>query len=166
MTRLTESEYSTLIRNNPDLVERPGMIMMKRPEPAGAREYRTRHNIPGIVPTEDEEQRAVIAWADANTGKYPELHLLYHIPNGGARNPATGALLKAAGVRAGVPDLHLPCARNGDAGLWIEMKRSDHSNASSAQQKVWIAALRREGHRVVVCYGAGAAITALEEYLS
>ena len=43
----------------------------------------------------------------------------YHIPNGENRNGATGALLKAMGTMAGVPDFHLEWA-GGHA--YIELK--------------------------------------------
>lgn len=33
-------------------------------------------------PTEDVEQMCLFRWADAQSGKYPELSLMYHIPNG------------------------------------------------------------------------------------
>lgn len=36
-------------------------------------------------PTEDTEQMCLFRWADAQSGKYPELSLMYHIPNGGKR---------------------------------------------------------------------------------
>lgn len=33
------------------------------------------------IPTESEEQRAVMEWAEYASGKWPELRLLYHVPN-------------------------------------------------------------------------------------
>ena len=38
-------------------------------------------------PTEDVEQMCLFRWADAQSGKYLELSLMYHIPNGGAGKP-------------------------------------------------------------------------------
>ena len=35
------------------------------------------------IPTEDTEQAHIFAWAAWARGKYPELDLLHHIPNGG-----------------------------------------------------------------------------------
>ena len=46
---------------------------------------------------------------------YPDLELLYHVPNGGSRNKAEASKLKRMGVRAGVPDLVLPVPRAGYA---------------------------------------------------
>lgn len=38
------------------------------------------------IPHEANEQEALFRWAWFMRGKYPELDLLYHIPNGGSRN--------------------------------------------------------------------------------
>ena len=35
------------------------------------------------VPTEAQEQMTLFSWAAMQSGKYPELNLLYHVPNGG-----------------------------------------------------------------------------------
>ena len=37
------------------------------------------------VPTEAQEQMTLFSWAAMQSGKYPELKLLYHVPNGGSR---------------------------------------------------------------------------------
>lgn len=49
--------------------------------------------------------------------RFPELALLYHVPNGGSRNKIEAARLRAQGVKSGVPDLCLPVARGGNHGL-------------------------------------------------
>ena len=109
----------------------------------------------------------VIQWADAmiELNERPLLRLLYHTPNGGMRDMATAQAMKRAGVKAGVPDLFLPVARGGFHGLWIELKRSDHSNHALPDQEWWIEQLRAQGYRAVVCYGASEAIAELEDYL-
>ena len=56
-------------------------------------------------PTEDEEQIALMKWAAVMSGRYPELRLMYHIPNGGARSKPEAARFKAMGVKKGVPDI-------------------------------------------------------------
>ena len=60
--------------------------------------------------SEDTEQEVVIQWARFSSGKWPELKLLHHIPNGGSRNKKEAVKLKHMGVLAGVADLHLPAA--------------------------------------------------------
>lgn len=112
---------------------------------------------------EDTEQMGVIDWANWNAGRYPELQLLFHIPNGGKRNAAEAARFKAMGVKAGVPDLCLPVPMNGFAGLYIEMKYG--KNKATEKQEAWIAALRQQGYKVAICYGGEEATKELESYL-
>lgn len=115
--------------------------------------------------TEAAEQEAVIRWADMSTGIYPELKLLFHIPNGGSRKDAKeGAHFKRLGVRKGVPDLFLPVARKGMNGLFIEMKR-EHDFSVSKEQYAWIRALNKEGYGATVCAGFEEARRVIEEYL-
>lgn len=116
------------------------------------------------IPTEDEEQAAVFEWADLSSGRWPELRLLFHVPNGGLRNKVTAARMKMLGVKAGVPDLFLPVARGNWFGLFIEMKRRKGGKLSPLQVD-WIEALGRQGYKTVVCFGADAAIAAIEDYL-
>ena len=115
-------------------------------------------------PTEAEEQITVISWAKAMEYKHPELALLHHCPNGGSRHRVEAARLKAQGVKAGVPDLFLPVARNGKHGLFIEMKRR-RGGRIEPEQKKWIAALLGQGYEVYVCKGADAAIETIKRYL-
>lgn len=60
---------------------------------------------------EASEQEHLFEWAAYMSGKYPELKLMHHIPNGGSRNSAEAANLKRQGVKAGMPDIFLPVAR-------------------------------------------------------
>ncbi len=116
------------------------------------------------APLEREEQTALMAYAKLNERRYPELGLLYHIPNGGSRNAIEALNLKRQGVKAGVPDLCLPVARGGYHGLYIELKRK--GGRLSAAQRVWIENLRAQGYAVMVCYGFREAADTLEGYLS
>ena len=79
-------------------------------------------NLKYALRSEDTEQIAVISWAQWNMQRYPELELLHHVPNGGSRNKAEAVKLKQMGVKAGVPDLHLPVPKAEYCGLYIEMK--------------------------------------------
>lgn len=113
--------------------------------------------------SESEEQQILIEWATIMARKYPEMGLLFHIPNGGARSKATAGKLKAEGVKTGVPDLFLPVAREGFHGLFIEMKIKP--NKTTPNQDKWIAALKEQGYRVEVCYGWREAAKVLEGYI-
>jgi hypothetical protein len=114
--------------------------------------------------TEHQEQTAVIQWWNLSCAKYglPAL-ALFAIPNGGARDYVTGAMLKAEGVRSGALDLILAKPATPFHGLFIEMKVGD--NKPSPNQKEFIAYLQSVGYRAVVCYSAKVAISHIEEYL-
>lgn len=123
-------------------------------------------SMPAPVPTEHEEQVALFQWAKANEAQYPELALLFAVPNGGYRPMATAAMLREEGVKAGVPDCFLMCRRRYYGALAIELKRSDHSNHATPAQQEWIERLREHGYMAVVCYGAQEAINAITAYLA
>lgn len=112
---------------------------------------------------EDTEQMGVVDWANWNSAKFPELKLLFHVPNGGKRGAAEAARFKAMGVKAGVPDLCLPVTRGGYAGLYIEMKYG--KNKTTDAQGKWIDALRQQGYKVAVCYGGEEAVKEIESYM-
>ena len=113
---------------------------------------------------EANEQEALFNWAAYSRGTYPELDLLYHIPNGGSRNSMEAANLKRQGVKAGVPDLCLPVARGTFHGLYIEMKYG--KNKTSPLQDGWIGRLRKQHYAVFVCYGWQQAAEVIKKYLN
>lgn len=115
-------------------------------------------------PTEAQEQRALFDWAERLKGKYPELALLYHVPNEGKRSVITGARLRSEGLRRGVPDLCLPVARNGYHGLYIELKRKQGGRLTEDQER-WIDALIQQGYCATVCKGWTEAALMIVEYL-
>ena len=112
--------------------------------------------------------------------RYPELALLYAIPNGGQRNRVVAAKLKAEGVQAGVPDLCLPVARGPYHGLYLETKvrelvphetktkgitmRKRETKPSAAQEE-WICALREQGYCAEVYWDLDEGWSILTEYL-
>ena len=138
MTRVTEQEYARIVARQ-------------------AKPERTVATLPAL--TEQQEQEAVIQWAQASIARLPGLELLFHVPNENAHHKVR------QGVAAGVPDLCLPIARGGWHGLWIELKRADHSNGPSPAQRAWLERLIAEGYRCAVCYGANEAIDSIERYL-
>jgi hypothetical protein len=114
--------------------------------------------------SEHSEQAALMQWAAFSEARYPELRLLFAIPNGAARDKITGAMLKREGVRAGVPDLCLPCARRGYHGLFIELKVG--RNRPAEKQAAWLDALTQAGYLAVACWGWCEAREVIEEYLA
>lgn len=113
---------------------------------------------------ENREQEKVFMWAGFRQHQAPELRLLYAIPNGGWRSPATATLLKRTGVKPGVPDMCLPVARQGYHGLYIELKRGTGGRVS-VEQKKWLLALSQEGYKACVCRGADEAIQTIRAYI-
>ncbi len=116
------------------------------------------------VPSESTEQTHLFQWARMQQGSYPDLRLLYHIPNGGSRHRLEAVHLKQQGVRAGVPDICLPVAKCGCHTLYIEMKRITGGRVSSEQAE-WIKALMAQGHMVAVCQGWEMARDVIMNYL-
>jgi hypothetical protein len=115
------------------------------------------------IPTEESEQMALITWLSDLARHIADL-LFFAIPNGGIRPMVTAKKLKAAGVKAGVPDLFIATARGGYHGLFIEMKRTTGGQVSSFQ-KQWLADLAANGYQVYVCKGANAAAEVILKYL-
>ena len=118
----------------------------------------------GWQPTEEQEQAAVFEWVTLMRNQYPELDLLFHIPNGGLRSKPEAVRFKKIGVKPGVPDLFLPVARGGWHGLFVEMKRQKGGRISE-DQAAWINALEAEHYCAVVCAGAEEACDTIMQYL-
>ena len=95
--------------------------------------------------------------------QHPELRLMFHVPNEGKRSVYSGAELKRAGLKKGVPDVMLPVARKGYNGLAIEMKAG--KNKPTEEQKNWLMGLAGEGWLCYVCRGYEAAATVLGDYM-
>lgn len=150
-------------------VHAPGVGASKRPRkttgaPRAARAPRV---------TEHDLQVSLINRCNAMSGQYPELRLLFAIPNGaklpytvdanGERYSKQGAYLRAEGLKAGVPDLFLSVARGRWHGLYIEMKRP--GNKPSDVQNQWLHDLAAEGYACVVCYSDDEALSTILTYL-
>lgn len=113
--------------------------------------------------SEATEQITVISWCNQAAQYFPELRFIYHVPNGGSRNKAEAANLKAEGVKAGVPDLMFPFPHGAYIGLVVEMKFG--SNRESEDQIEWLQALQAAGHCVAVCYSSRTALDLIERYI-
>ena len=114
--------------------------------------------------SEATEQERLISWAQWQHNRFPELKLLFHIPNGGSRNALEAANLKRQGVKAGVPDLFLPVAKGTYHGLFIEMKWG--KNTVTDKQDEWLHDLTVQGYKAAVCCGADEAIEIITDYLT
>lgn len=124
---------------------------------------------------EHQEQTVFFRWAKLNERKYPELALLFAIPNGGARHIAVARKLKAEGVKAGVPDIFLPASQQWGGGcdkgfcrsyhgLFIELKAG--KNKPTTTQAWWHRNLIEAGYKVEVCYSWQEACKEIVAYLN
>lgn len=112
---------------------------------------------------ESGHQEALFSWAAYQTQRMPELEYLHHVPNGGKRDKATAIALKRQGVKAGVPDIHLPVAKGSYHGLYIELKAG--KNTTTSNQKQWLKFLRLQGYYTAICYSWQLAAELIERYL-
>ena len=117
-----------------------------------------------MIPTEHAEQVKVIAWADIAKGRWPELGLLFAVPNGANKSIAAAMKFRREGLKKGVPDLCLPVPRAGFHGCFVEMKRQK-GGSNSPEQRAWLEALKEQGYHAVRCNGADAAIATITQYL-
>lgn len=123
--------------------------------------------------TEHDIQSALFAWAALASGRWPELKLMFAIPNGGKREKRqdkkgrwyspTAQNLKREGVKPGIPDVFLPCACGNSHGLFIEMK-SPVGKVTPEQKRVH-ELLKQAGYAVIVCYSLESATTLITWYL-
>ena len=113
--------------------------------------------------SEHTEQVALFEWAATFAPRYPQLDLLFAVPNGGHRHISVAARLKREGTRAGVPDILLPVPSKGWHGLFIELKYG--KNKTSKTQDWWLARLTEQEYLAVVCYGWRDAAETIKDYL-
>lgn len=110
--------------------------------------------------TEHAHQVALFCWAALNFERWPDLRLMFAIPNGGLRDKVVAANLKAEGVRAGVSDIMLPIPKGGYHGFFLELKVG--KNKPSNDQLKFMADVKERGfiaHWFVGWESAAKAIT-------
>jgi hypothetical protein len=106
--------------------------------------------------TEAQIQRAIFQHLDLRGA--PDVYA-FHPANGGYRSKVTASILKACGVRAGVPDI--VAVKDGKT-FALELK-TDSGRLSEAQQRAH-EALRRAGASVAVAFGLDQALTQLKKW--
>lgn len=149
----------------------PVKIRRVRPEPYRAPSgVRARKKRASSRQYEHKEQRALFQWAVAQERSVPALANLFAVPNGGKRSPITAALMKAEGVRPGVPDIVLAwptrCPHSNAIqlpGLYIEMKTPGRKPTD--EQVKWRDRLIAAGYRYILAFSWTQAANAILEYL-
>ncbi|MBP9988042.1 MAG: VRR-NUC domain-containing protein, partial [Ruminococcus sp.] len=94
-----------------------------------------------INPSEAAEQEALFRWADFAKSKFPELEMMFHVPNEGKRSVANGASLKRQGLKKGVPDIFILAPKGKYHGMAIEMKKIGQK--PTKEQKQFLAELEK-----------------------
>jgi hypothetical protein len=123
-------------------------------------------------PTEHAEQVALFQWARIMQNREPLLSMLVAIPNAGGyvggfkSNMLRVQAMIKEGVAKGFPDIALFCHsyNNEFDVLFIELKRV-HGSKPRPEQIQWHEALKKQGYKVCVCYGADEAIDVIKWYL-
>ena len=111
--------------------------------------------------SEEDEQIRLFEMVEERLSQYPDLRLLFHVPNGGHRSKATAGRLKAAGVKAGVPDLILLVPRGKYHGMVCELKA--RGGRLTPDQRAWLKALEEQDYYPVVAFGVD---EALEQFVA
>lgn len=87
-----------------------------------------------------------------------------HVPNGGIRHLREAIKLKAAGVKAGVPDVLLftatPLAPRGVA-LELKAQGKGYGDLEDVQRE-WLSALASEGWTTILAFGCDDAVSQLQ----
>ena len=115
-------------------------------------------------PSESDEGISLMQWKAIAIRQHPELCLLFHVPNGGAREIQTAARLKREGTVKGIPDYLLLCARNGYHGMALELKRRSGGVLSEDQLHI-MSLLKANGYCAVVAHGWEKARDRILQYL-
>lgn len=105
-----------------------------------------------------EEQNAQIAVVQFLDAALAPPAFVFHVPNGGARTKAEASILKAMGVKAGVPDLFVVAP--GNAVVAIEMK-AERGRARKDQDRR-MEDLRACGIPTAICRTLAEVIDAVE----
>ncbi len=116
------------------------------------------------LPLEHDIQVAFFDWVRLAEKMHPALQLVFAVPNCAKRGYALAARMVKEGLRAGVPDVMLPVARQGFVGLAIEFKRTASTKPSDVQLE-YIGKLVKENWLVVVLADSEAAIKTVKNYL-
>jgi len=112
----------------------------------------------GLGLTEDQEQRAFIAWLRARR------YTFHHSPNATGHTPEArrrASVMRANGTSKGFPDLLVFAEGHNFA---IEMKRKKGS-VTSPEQRQWLKTLAAHGFSAAVCHGRDEAVEFIESEL-
>ena len=130
----------------------------------------------GARATEHEHQVTLFEWSrhPHTLARYPQVSMLYSIPNGGHRHASTAAKMQREGQRPGMPDVCLPVAafisnaliyeRIRYAALYLELKVRE--NDVTDEQDAVMRELHAHGNAVTTAWGWQQAAAEIIDYLT
>lgn len=107
---------------------------------------------------ERNDQIKIVSWLRDNGIVH------FSVPNGFKRTPMQGAIEKAMGLSAGVPDLIIPIARKGYHAMALEVKR-EAGGRLSEKQMYWLEVLNKEGWYAIEGKGFDQCVKLIRDYL-
>ena len=113
--------------------------------------------------SEHDEQTALFQWRDLSMERFPELEMMFAVPNGGKRHIKTAMRMKEEGQQKGVPDVWLPVPHGGYFGMVFEMKYG--KNKCTPDQRRWLENLADIGWKTGVYWNWEDARDAVEDYI-
>lgn len=121
--------------------------------------------------TEHAHQMAFFQWLAMGEHGLPDKEMFFAVPNGGERQRAVAANMKAEGVKSGVPDVCWPVPQGRFTGLWLELKVPGKEGrvlgGRGENQERWHKMLIRRHAAVCTVYGWQAmAVAAMMYWLS
>ena len=118
--------------------------------------------------TESSVHIPIVNWIKENEENYEVLKTIFHCPNSFfGTSFSIVAWLKKLGLRKGVYDLIVPIAKDGYAGLWIEVKTI--KGKLSTEQKDYMRLINQYSDiptKFIVVTDAENGISAIKNYLS
>jgi hypothetical protein len=119
------------------------------------------------ITTHHEDNESIALWQRAQLDPVLRKYL-YHIPNGGNRNPREAARMKRMGVRPGVHDYHLPVPRGIYHSLWVELKPDvkGYHPKIGAKQIDWRSKMIGVGSAAYIVKGWEFAIEIMLQYIN
>lgn len=165
----TEQDLKDILKNNPALRVKEEVRNWRDPAPktqpklteTPARYYT---QVEEDAMSEAKIQSRFFDYLKSNLDWQPLFALFYAIPNGSNKSKVERYLFQLTGLKAGVPDVHCPIARQNYHSLYIEFKKKKTGKVSDEQAK-WFAHLRAEGNKVVIADNLRYAITTVKDYL-
>jgi hypothetical protein len=113
----------------------------------------------GYIVGGQNQQAALVQYAELMADEYPELELMFSVPGG----VVAAAKLHGGSVGAGFPDVFLPVARGAYHGLAICVSEG---SGLALHRQWWAKKLREQGYFVFVCGEATEAVVMSEVHLA